>query len=137
MLKAIAIEQVLERMRFENPWWKTGAIDPYFEDMPRRAYFKQFTTLCADISVQRSVILMGPRRVGKTVMLYHLVQNLLSENVNPRRILFITVENPIYNNLSLETLFKYGREALGASEEVSGWYVIFDEIQYLIPIISR
>lgn len=130
MLKSVAIEQVLERMRFENPWWKSGAIDQYFARMPRRAYFSQFDELCRDLSVQRSVILMGPRRVGKTVMLYHLIQSLLSQNINPRRILFITVENPIYNNLSLDTLFSYGRRAAGV-DLLQGWYVIFDEIQYL------
>jgi uncharacterized protein len=131
MLKSIAIDQVLERIRFENPWWKTGSIDPYFDLMPRRAYFDQFENLCTDLTIQRSIVLMGPRRVGKTVMLHHLVQSLLSQNINPRRILFITVENPIYNNLSLETLFSYGRQAAGYPEELKDWYVIFDEIQYL------
>lgn len=131
MLKSIAIAQVLERIRFENPWWKTIDIDPYFDQMPHRAYYPHFESLCTDLSVKRSVILMGPRRVGKTVMLYHLVKSLLLKKINPRRILFITVENPIYNNLSLEILFSYGRQAVGAPYEFDNWYVIFDEIQYL------
>lgn len=131
MLQYIAKEQVFDRIRFENPWFNTSCIDTYFENMPRRAYFNQFEQLCSDWSVNRSVVLMGPRRVGKTVMLYHLVQQLLTRGTNPRRILFITVENPIYNNLSLETLFRYGREAMGAEPDLNGWYVIFDEIQYL------
>lgn len=131
MLKSVALNQVLDRIRFENPWINSGRIDPYFENMPHRAYFKQFENLCLDLSVQRAIVLMGPRRVGKTVMLYHLVQKLLLKGVNPRRILFITVENPIYNNLSLDTLFRNGRDAVGAIDDLEGWYVIFDEIQYL------
>jgi predicted AAA+ superfamily ATPase len=131
MLKSVAIEQVLERLRFENPWWKDSAIDPYFDRMPRRSYFRQFSTLCRDISVHRSIILMGPRRVGKTVMLFHLVHDLIGQGVPPRRILFITVENPIYNNLNLEDLFKNARKAVGQEEDIKGWFVIFDEIQYL------
>lgn len=131
MLKDIAISQVFERMRFENSWWTTGFIDKYFREMPRRAYFRQFGNLASDLSVQRAVVLMGPRRVGKTVMLYHFVQQLLDKGVNPKRILFITVENPIYNNLSLDTLFAYGRESLGAKDDLKNWFIIFDEIQYL------
>jgi predicted AAA+ superfamily ATPase len=64
-------------------------------------------------------------------MLYHLVQALLDQGIDQRRILFITVENPIYNNLSLEKLFRYGREAAGQDQQLKDWYVIFDEIQYL------
>jgi len=131
MLKSIAISQVLDRIRFENPWWILGSIDRYFQDMPPRAYFNQFKDLASNTEVNRSVVLMGPRRVGKTVMLYHFVQALLTQKVNPKRILFITVENPIYNNIGLEDLFQHGRTAAGAANELAGWYVIFDEIQYL------
>ena len=131
MLKDIAISQVFERIRFENPWWVDGEIDKYFKEMPHRAYFTQFVNITTDLSVKRAVVLMGPRRVGKTVMLYHLVQELLDKGVNPKRILFITVENPIYNNLSLDKLFALGRESLGMKSELKDWYVIFDEIQYL------
>jgi len=73
---------------------------------------------------------MGPRRVGKTVMLYHTVQELINQGVNPQKICFITVETPIYNNTGLEQLFRYAMEALGNSD-YNDWYVIFDEIQYL------
>jgi len=78
MLKSIAISQVLDRIRFENPWWILGSIDRYFQDMPPRAYFNQFKDLASNTEVNRSVVLMGPRRVGKTVMLYHFVQALLT-----------------------------------------------------------
>lgn len=131
MLKNVAISQVLERMRFENPWWVSKAIDPYYEQMPRRMYFNQFAEVALQQSVNRSVVLMGPRRVGKTVMLHHLVKQALEKGIAARKILFITVENPIYNNISLEDLFTRGREAAGDKDELNGWYVIFDEIQYL------
>ena len=99
--------------------------------MPHRAYFQQFHEIATHLQVHRSIVLMGPRRVGKTVMLYHLVQKLLEAGHPAKRILFITVENPIYNHMGLEQLFKHGLEAAGAAGETQGWYVIFDEIQYL------
>ena len=131
MLKDIAKSQVLDRMRFENPWWATNKIDPFYSEMPKRMYYKQFGELANETQVQRSVVLMGPRRVGKTVMLHHWVQELLERNISARKIIFITIENPIYNNISLDQLFTYAREAVGNKEDLDDWFVIFDEIQYL------
>ncbi len=73
---------------------------------------------------------MGPRRVGKTVMMYHAIQGLLSKNIDPLKIAFISIETPIYNNIDLERLFSLCRKATGKSE-LDGWYIFFDEIQYL------
>lgn len=131
MLKNIAKSQVLDRIRFENPWWETQAIDPYYNDMPKRMYFHQFAKLANEKMVQRAIVLMGPRRVGKTVMLHHWVQTLIDSNNSPKKIIFITIENPIYNNISLEELFANAREAAGDKDNLNDWYVIFDEIQYL------
>lgn len=131
MLKSVALNQILERIRFENPWWVTRRIEEDYDKMPRRPYLQLFRPMVAQDDVRRAVVLMGPRRVGKTVMLYHTVQALIDNGADPRRILFITVENPIYNNIGLEQLFSHGREAAGDKDVLDGWYVIFDEIQYL------
>jgi uncharacterized protein len=80
---AIPTEKVLERLRFENPWWKTGAIDPDVRDMPRRLYFDLFYPVVSNIELRRAVILMGPRRVGKTVMMHHAVHRLMGRWCRP------------------------------------------------------
>lgn len=129
MLKEVAKKQVLDRIRFENPWWVDGGIEEDYHQMPRRLYFDLFKPLVYERDVRRAIVLMGPRRVGKTVMLYHLVQDMIEQGINPRKIIFITIENPIYNNIGLEQLFSYAKEATGLSDK-SDWYVIFDEIQY-------
>ena len=131
MLKNVTKTEVLGRIRFENPWWLHDQIDSRFKSMPHRSYVRQFYKLATNLELQRSIVLMGARRVGKTVLLHQFVQNLLDEGFSAQRILFITIENPIYNNLSLEKLFKYGIEATGAQNQTDHWYVIFDEIQYL------
>ncbi|GAG55102.1 unnamed protein product, partial [marine sediment metagenome] len=98
--------------------------------MPRRLYFDLFKPLAFESSIRRALVLMGPRRVGKTVMLYHTVQDLIDKGIEPSRICFITVETPIYNNIGLEQLFIYATQAAGR-EDKNNWYVIFDEVQYL------
>ncbi|MEL4306740.1 ATP-binding protein [Joostella sp. CR20] len=129
MIKEISKKQVLDRIRFENPWWVDGHIEDDYNEMPRRLYFELFKPLVYEREIRRAVVLMGPRRVGKTVMLYHLVEDLIQNGVNPKKIIFITIENPIYNNIPLEQLFLYAKEATGVKDK-NDWHIIYDEIQY-------
>ncbi len=42
MIKAISKKQVLDRIRFEKPWWVDGKIEDDYQQMPRRLYFERF-----------------------------------------------------------------------------------------------
>ncbi len=129
MIIDISKKQILDRIRFENPWWITGHIEDDYNEMQRRLYFELFKPLVFEKEIRRAVVLMGPRRVGKTVMLFHVVEEMILSGINPQKIIFITIENPIYNNITLEQLFLYAKEATGLNDK-NDWYVIFDEIQY-------
>ncbi|MEO6130777.1 MAG: ATP-binding protein, partial [Saprospiraceae bacterium] len=121
---------VLDRLRFENPWWVTGEIDRDYDEMKRRLYFDLFYPLVAETDINRAVVLMGPRRVGKTVMMHHTVHYLLHEVGIAQKIAFVSIDNPIYLRLGLEQLFTLIRKAIG-NEELNDWFIFFDEIQYL------
>ena len=129
MIQKISKKQVSDRIKFENPWWVSGHIEDDYNEMTRRLYFDLFKPLVYEKDIRRAVVLMGPRRVGKTVMLFHMVEDMILEGINPKKIIFITIENPIYNNITLEQLFLYAKEATGL-EDKNDWYIIFDEIQY-------
>lgn len=129
-IQSYSQKQIMDRLRFENPWWAKGSVDSFYSDMGRRLYFDLFYPLVSEKSVKRAVVLMGPRRVGKTVMIYHTIHELLNEGGNPLKIAFVSVETPIYNNIGLDELFRLIREATGQTDP-SGWFVFFDEIQYL------
>lgn len=84
------------------------------------------------MELKRAMILMGPRRVGKTVMLYHTIQKLMQEGVPGQNIIYISVETPIYNKIPLEQLFTLAKQTLGRpQDDKSEYWVMFDEIQYL------
>lgn len=124
-------EQIIKRMSMDNPWWITASIPEDYKEMPRRAYLSGFYPLVSDIDVRRAVILMGPRRVGKTVMIFHTISQLIADGVDPQKIIYVSIDTPIYNNTSLEDLFSYARLALKQEDCNDGFYVFFDEIQYL------
>ena len=130
MVEKISKSQVLERIQFENYWWRNNGIEEDYNEMQRRLYFDIFKPMVFNRSINRAVVLMGPRRVGKTVMLHHTIQELIDEGVPAQKIIFITVENPIYTNIALEELFKYALEAIG-NQDPKDCFVFFDEIQYL------
>lgn len=83
--------EVQRRLTLDNPWWRSGqGVDDQEAQWPRRAYFHQFSDLVHGTEVRRAVVLVGPRRVGKTVMLKHLVAQLLMKGVPGTRILFLS-----------------------------------------------
>ena len=124
-------EQLLARLRFDNPWWINGNIDDYYADMRHRLFLNLFYPMITDTVLRRAVILLGPRRVGKTVMLFHSIRKLLDDGVEPNRIIYISVDTPVYHHISLEILFLSACEVMGQPEAKKGFFVFFDEIQYL------
>ena len=129
-LKDISKELILDRIKFENPWWAKGHIDDEFEEMQRRLYFQLFYPMVTETDIRRALILMGPRRVGKTVLLHHSIEQLISDKVNPQKICFLSIDNPVYLNISLDEMFSIARQATG-NDSPDGWYIFYDEIQYL------
>jgi predicted AAA+ superfamily ATPase len=125
-------EQIKNRIKFENPWWwGEHKIDKFYSDMKRREYFKLFFPLVVERSVKRALVLMGPRRVGKTVMIYHAIDELINEKkIDPNKICYLSVETPIYNGIGLEELLNLFLEVTG-NVHTNELYVFFDEIQYL------
>lgn len=123
--------EVQRRLATDNPWWRAGqGIDAEEAAWPRRAYFPQFAQLTLDTSVRRAVVLIGPRRVGKTVMLKHLVALLLTEKVVGTQVLFLSLDTPLYSGRSLESLVQL---FVDLQQHPAGrpLWVLFDEVQYL------
>ena len=78
-------QQILKRLQFDNPWWISGKIPEDYHLMRHRLYLDHFLSLVERKQPNRAVILMGPRRVGKTVMLFHTIESLIMKGVNPQK----------------------------------------------------
>ena len=130
MANIIPTAKIIERLRYENPWWITKEIPKTYSSMSKRLYFDLFYPFVIERNIKRALVLMGPRRVGKTVMLFHCIENLIKNEINPQRLFFIGIDNPIYVNLSLEDILALCKESLSLNN-LDGCFVFFDEIQYL------
>jgi len=129
-ISLIPTAKIIERLRYENPWWVSKQIPELYRSMSRRLYFDLFYPFVVEKNVRRALVLMGPRRVGKTVMLFHSIEQLISENINPQKIFFVGIDNPIYVHLSLEDILGLCKQSLN-QDDLHDCYVFFDEIQYL------
>jgi predicted AAA+ superfamily ATPase len=131
-MQEISSVDIVQRIRVENPWWEGDhKIARAYRDMKPRAYFALLFPLITDLSVRRAVVLMGPRRVGKTVMIHQAIQGLIDAGVLPNRLCYFSVDHPIYNGLSLDKLLDYYGQATGVDYRTKQIYAFFDEIQYL------
>ena len=127
----IPLHEIVRSVETENPWWETQEIPSRFDSMPRRAYFDPFYQLVRNREVNRAVILLGPRRVGKTVMTQHLVKQLLNDGIDPKHIMYVSIDTPTYTNQSLQFFVDLQCKQLNIEDDQYR-YVIFDEIQYLL-----
>ncbi len=99
-VRPIPAEQILDRIRAENPWWASPhqVPEPVSAWRPR-AYLDLFLPLVQERTVRRAVLLMGPRRVGKTVLIQHAIQRLLESGTDPHAICYLAVDHPLYTGL--------------------------------------
>lgn len=129
-MRQISVREIKARLSFDNPWWEANiGIEQRFNEMPRRLYFKNFLALVTDWSVNRAIVLMGPRRVGKTVMVYHAIQQLLDQGFANTSILYLSLETPIYTGMTLEEILNLFQE-LHNHQRHEQLIIFFDEIQY-------
>lgn len=127
----IAKEDIISRLQFDNPWWEQGKDGKIvYENTTRRKYFTAFYQKIINFSVRRAIVLMGPRRVGKTVMVYHSVRELLNSGIEAKNILYLSLETPIYTGLTLEKILGYFQELFNHGRDAQ-LFIFFDEIQYL------
>ncbi len=124
-------KEIKNRLAFDNPWWNSSeGIDSDVRNLPKRAYFHPFMELVSQTGVDRAVILLGSRRVGKTVILKQTVQALLDRGEQAERIFYVSIDNPIYTGLGPERLLELFVDQHG-HEKSSRLFLLFDEIQYL------
>lgn len=92
-----------------------------------RAYLPLVRQLLIDEGLRRAVVLLGPRRVGKTILIRHLIADLLQCGVAPGRIAYIEMDHPLLHGQSMESLIRQIEEATPHGEGAR--YLFFDEIQ--------
>jgi predicted AAA+ superfamily ATPase len=110
-------------MSFQNPWWVDRK--KIYED----EHVKRALTAARRLIVppmQESVLLMGPRQVGKTTFLKTSVLGLLERGVEPTKILFFSCDS-LKDKDQLVALLNQYRSFINSKEA----YVFLDEATFI------
>jgi len=112
--------EILEEL---NPWWK----NKFNSDSISRP--KYLDLLIKELTTKNVTILTGIRRVGKTTLMKQLISHLLGGKINPKNILFLSLDLLYFNNYSIyDIVLEYKKiHKISNSEKV---YLFLDEITY-------
>lgn len=120
-------EQVIKVLRQYNPWWRNPAeIKEESKPQKRVAYYEAMKIM-RHKTIRRFAVLSGARRVGKTTILYQMIDMLIDEGVSPRNILYVSFDNPIVKLINVENVLSIF-ESLYPIDGAR--YIFLDEIQY-------
>ncbi len=126
-MKDVSDQQVAEHLKRLNPWWRDAGADEAISGLRPRAYLEPVRQLLLEPQLRRAVVLLGPRRVGKTILIRHLIAGLLKSGVAGQRVAYVEMDHPLLHGQSLEALVRQ-IEALAPGGEGTR-YLFFDEIQ--------
>lgn len=117
----IAIE-TLERF---SPWWRTGKVRP---ELLQLFYRNLYEKLVQALERRQIIQIWGLRRVGKTTLLFQLIDHLLKK-IPPQHILYFSFDEISIS--PVDVLEGYQAYVLHQSFESSKGpiYIFFDEIQ--------
>ncbi|MCM1126339.1 MAG: ATP-binding protein [Lachnospiraceae bacterium] len=123
----VSDEQVIKVLRQYNPWWRNpSAIKEESKPQKRLAYYEALKII-KHKSLRRFAVLSGARRVGKTTIMYQMIDSLMDEGVTPQNILYVSFDNPIIKLVDVESVLSI----YGQLYPVAGIrYIFLDEIQY-------
>jgi len=83
------------------------------------------------MNLGRILILRGPRRTGKTTIIYQIIENLLAQGVKPFNILYLSFDDIDLRVRLSEILKVWEKEAKQVLEKEPLLYLFLDEVQFL------
>ena len=89
-----------------NPWWKTGAVPPERTSPFRRHAFETIYAAVKASERGRGVLVLGPRRIGKTIIMHQLAEQLMVDGVTADEICALTLDDVALRNVDLGQLLE-------------------------------
>ena len=114
------------KLEILNHWWKEKKVRKEFAPKTKRDLFNEIIPY---LNKRQIICLIGLRRVGKTTLLYQLIQYLIEKGTDPLNILYFSFDE---EKADLDDILDYyKREILKKDIAKEKIFVFFDEIQKL------
>ena len=130
-MDTISDDDLFGRLAFDNPWWAfTEATEIRFRHPPRRAFFPAFAERVRQAQGGAALVVAGPLRAGKTVLLRQMIAELIGGGTPPRSILYAALTTPSYTGAALARLVELFAARHGHDGSAS-LTLFLDEIEYV------
>lgn len=114
--------------REQNPWHASGAVPGALAPAVERPLAGLLWQSALAPAPRRYQVVLGPRRVGKTTVMYQTVAHLLREGLAPGRLWWLRLDHPLLLRANLGDLVRSILEA--SAERERPLYVFLDELTY-------
>ena len=113
--------KITDTIKLLNPWWEDGSVSDELAKKYKRSVFDKMQEL---ERYKQIIILTGLRRVGKTTLLYQVVQELLIR-IKAKKIFYFSFDKEVDD---IVELFENYKELTGVDYKKEKIFVFFDEI---------
>ena len=113
----------------QNPWWKGHSVPDYLALATERPLAKHLWKYMLSSPLKRYFIILGPRRVGKTTVMYQTVRHLLNNHISPDKMQWVRLDHPLLMSLDLGFIVKDAIKLAKADKE-KPLYLFLDELVY-------
>jgi predicted AAA+ superfamily ATPase len=111
-----------------NPWW-SGQSQSELPAWERTAS-QEIARWCENRTSKRSLLLSGPRQVGKTTLFRQTVRNLLNSGFPASQIIYITFDHPLLKLAGINKTIEAWEEIFpGTSDRPQ--FLFLDEVQFI------
>ncbi len=121
-------EDYLDALLNQNPWIQLGEVPETLARKVRRPLADELWRVLLKPQYRYQVVL-GPRRVGKTVALYQTIQQLLNTGVAASRLFFLRLDHPLLMHYQLDGWARAIIKRYKGSAD-SPLFLFLDEVNY-------
>ncbi|MCE9603408.1 MAG: ATP-binding protein [Planctomycetia bacterium] len=115
--------------RTQNPWQSLGVVPAELAPDTQRPLADVLWKTLLDTSSKRHQIILGPRRVGKTTVMYQTVRQLLNRKIVADRVWWLRLDHPLLIDWDLGDMVKQIIKISRATNDAPA-YVLLDELTY-------
>ena len=114
--------KIKEALMDFNPWWK-GEFKARFKEREIYQKIQKF------LALPQIITLTGLRRVGKTTLIYKLVEDAIRKGADPKNIIYFSFDE--FKEIEIRDILKEYESLMGKDFKNDNHWLLLDEIQKL------
>ncbi|MEK7671746.1 MAG: ATP-binding protein [Bacteroidota bacterium] len=114
-----------------NPWWEEPS-----RTLSNLPSFQRpiFSTVYEDLkNLPQMISITGPRRTGKSTLLYQLIRRLIADGVAPKKLIYYSFDDPslLTRRIRVDEFFEQMMKTALQQKDAGATFLFLDEIQRL------